>query len=82
MKTFKGKLKSIHRLTDSLWLPFFITCKSTFVCDKMKFLLVCDDAIKFSFIETKYSTQWQIIEHESQLMKKAKNNSQMGLKQS
>ena len=57
-------------------------CIYTFVCDKMKFSLVCDDAIKFSFIEAKYSTQWQIVETESELMKKAKNNLQMGLKQS
>ena len=27
-KTFKGRLKSIHRLTDTLWLPIFITRES------------------------------------------------------
>ena len=33
-----------------------------FDCDKIKSLLVCDDAKKFSFIEARYSTQRQIVE--------------------
>ena len=36
----------------------------------MNFLLVRDDATKVSFIEAKYSAQWQIVETESKFMKK------------
>ena len=41
---------------------------------------MCEDATKFSFIEARYSTQWQKVETESQLMKKEKIDSQMGIK--